>query len=246
MNSDVGYLTNVLLFPLALSTRFVEGATRSWEEHPDYKKVGSIPVELVLESPNGVRAYVYCSVDSIEEATKWGVGKTDMERVAIAPLPYHIPHSVRFALVKPENASDAKSLAYHARMTLKALLPPNLKKYVKYVRSRNGYTRTKWHFLSMSLPMLNHAAIHHSEAHAIAQESPPEWYKAHTIFQLNVIAFETFHPEVAARIRYWMGSQGVTNFYRVVKGKVHPNDVEALFIRQYVKRGDKPQQLTLL
>lgn len=249
----------------------IEQYRRAWEEHGQFEHLKQFPelhlpyddpiwagVVMLFKHPPGVDrreySYVVTTLSNLNFTWKWAKHQNIGEFKAVMPItedfdidPYRITvHSFSY---------EGRARGFHARMELKRLLPPKLRKYVSKMRTAESKMRKPW-YLTTRLNLLDGKA--YSETipgvsamsgddlaaylRDIVANNPPEWYKTMTKRDLWLDAHIVSDPEFIANLSYWIDP---LDFYTAVTGKMNPNDVEGCFKRLPKTAVIQPEQMVL-
>ena len=272
MNKDTVYLAGWLLkrFPplaeipftpetVAFVAQKIEGYRAAWEQHPLYEPcaVASTPVVLMYHHRPGVErreySYIVVTLGDLGWSFRWEKHQNIGTFAGVMPIDEEFSvHPYRVTVYS--FSYEGRARGFHARMELKRLLPPKLRKEVS--KQRRAARGPKVWYLQRPLRVLDGKTyvevcpdLQGASSDEIAiwmrevgEKNPPDWFKQMTKKQLWADWKAATEPAFYAQMNYWID---LADFYQAVTGQMNPNDIETCFKRLPKTAIDQPEQLLL-
>ena len=209
-----------------------------WQQHPDFLECNRlVPQEPHNPTVTGVwvhapghhqitESYVFASVqDILSPATqRWGA-RIFGTFSHLEPIDHSIPIDVRYRQ-HISNSLRSGGQAYHARMELKRLLPPELRKYISLLR--HVVAQPKYHHLQNDLGFAKWQAMSRKERNTLIRTPSlqPEWYRCASKAQLWA---KSLPDQERRQISAWINP---VDLYLCAAGEAHPDDVKNYVVHQ--------------
>lgn len=223
---------------------------QAWQAHPQFEHLRALGlmlpfqqetwamVALVFRHAPGVGgreySFVIGALDDLPTAWDWATHTRIGDFVGLSALPDELACDP-YRLLLVASTHDGRARGFHARMELKRLLPPKLRKLVSYYRRAKREPKAVYLAAALAcnggVPFLKddtYGALLEMERANRKAGTLPEWYVCRTKAELWAEQLRAQNATVAAQLAYWIAPE---DFYRAVTGQVAPQDVRGLFRR---------------